>query len=120
MPLMDDSPLSSCCPDLEQFLDPELFKALADHRRLTLLLRLCGSREALTVGELSECCGVHLSGVSRHLAQLHRAGAIAVERRGREVLYRPNIKNLVSTLRGLADALSQYPSEDCLSTRSST
>lgn len=115
---MDDLPLPSCCPDLEQFLDPELFKALSDHRRLTLLLRLCGTREALTVGELSECCGVHLSGVSRHLAQLHRAGAIAVERKGREVLYRPNIKNLVSTLRGLANALDQYPSADCGKPRS--
>ena len=116
---MEDETFPSCCPDLEQFLDPELFKALSDSRRLTLLLRLCGTREALTVGELSDCCGVHLSGVSRHLSQLHRAGAIAVERKGREVLYRPNIKNLVSTLRGLADALSQYPSSDCSSTRSS-
>ena len=43
--------------------------------RLALLGRLAMAREPLTVTEVADCCGVHLSGVSRHLKMLHGAGS---------------------------------------------
>lgn len=97
------------CPSaLQRHLDPELFRALGDPVRLTLLARIAAAAEPLTVNEASACCGVHLSGVSRHLKILLRAGAVEAEKRGREVRYRVAARPLIDMLRGLADAL-----EDC-------
>ena len=97
-----------CIAALERNLRPELFRVLADPTRLGLLGRLILCSEPSTVGELGDCCGVHISGVSRHLAALREAGVVHAERRGREVLYRPDCAVLVESLRGLADAI-----EDC-------
>lgn len=104
---MTTRPLSiptDCCAGLGQRLDPDLFQALCDPVRLALVVRLAGA-EALTVGEATECCDVHLSGVSRHLAILKRAGVVEAEKRGREVLYRLRAEELAESLRGVAEAL---------------
>ncbi|NNL68138.1 MAG: helix-turn-helix transcriptional regulator, partial [Myxococcales bacterium] len=61
----------------------------------------------LTVTEASACCGIHFSGVSRHLTQLRRAGVVRAEKQGREVHYELEAGALVSTLRGVAGAIEQ-------------
>jgi len=97
-----------CLNALERNLRPELFKALCDPNRLVLLSRLILAREPLTVSEAGQCCGLHISGVSRHLSLLKRAGAVSSRKSGREVTYQVNSDEIVQTLRGLADAI-----EDC-------
>lgn len=91
--------------DLESRLDPALFKALCDPNRLALVARLAGG--PLSVSEASECCGVHVSGTSRHLKLLERAGVVRASRRGREVRYALDAPTLVAALRGLADAIEE-------------
>jgi len=95
----------ACADALEAHLDPSVFKALCDPSRLALVGRLATSAGTLNVSEASECCGVHISGTSRHLTMLKAAGIVAAERRGREVRYRLKTEQLVSLLRGLADCL---------------
>jgi ArsR family transcriptional regulator, arsenate/arsenite/antimonite-responsive transcriptional repressor len=97
----------ACSAALARHLRPELFKALADPRRLALLAQLAVAAEPLTVTQASGCCGVHISGVSRHLAALRDAGVLHADKRGREVAYRLDFQTLVGALRGLADALEE-------------
>ena len=102
------TPLPSVCVDaLNERLEPELFQALCDPVRLSLLAHLAASGRALTVTEASQCCGIHFSGVSRHLALLKRAGVVRAEKHGREVHYVLEADALTSALRGLADALDE-------------
>ncbi len=116
----------TCTDALERYLDPVIFKALGDPTRLALLARLATAGEPQTVTGLSSCCGVHLSGVSRHLKMLHDAALIRSERQGREVRYRLACGALTATLRGLADALEQCqascrsagsPTDECCSNK---
>lgn len=90
---------------LEQHLKPALFKALCDPSRLALLSRLATCGGSMSVSEASDCCGVHVSGTSRHLKMLEQAGVLRAERQGREVRYELNAGELVTALRGLADAI---------------
>ena len=90
---------------LQSQLRPELFRALCDPNRLTLVARLASASAPLTVTEASTCCGVHLSGVSRHLAMLRDAGVVRATRHGREVRYELDCGALASALRQFADAL---------------
>ena len=96
---------SQCLDLLAGRLRPDFFKALSDPTRLAILARLASSPTPLTVSEASQCCGVHFSGVSRHLKQLQDAGLVAATKKGREVVYRPLLAELAQTLRGLADAV---------------
>ena len=82
-----------------------MYRALGDPNRLTLLVRLAGATRPLTVTELGDCCGVHISGVSRHLALMRDAGLIEARREGREVRYVLNVETFTGNLRGLADAV---------------
>ncbi len=95
----------ACIEALDAHLDAGVFKALCDPNRLALVARLATSRDAMNVSEASACCGVHISGTSRHLSMLKAAGIVAAERRGREVFYRLRTGHLVALLRGLADSL---------------
>ena len=99
---------AACAESLDRHLRPELFRALGDANRLTLLGRLALAQEPMTVTEASSCCGVHLSGVSRHLGVLRDAGIVRAEKLGREVRYHVDCAVLTEALRGLADAI-----EDC-------
>ncbi len=81
----------------------DFFAAMTEPQRLTLLARLAGCAQPLTVTEASTCCGVHLSGVSRHLAILRQIGVVSAEKRGREVYYALHRKELAVALRGVAD-----------------
>ena len=89
---------------LDPHLNATLFKALCDPNRLALLSRLasCGS---MSVSEASDCCGVHVSGTSRHLKMLEQAGVLRATRKGREVRYALSAAELVAALRGFADAI---------------
>jgi len=111
---MDDAthPTETALEELRRYLDPEMFRALGDPTRLALLARLVSSSGPQTVTELSDCCGVHLSGVSRHLKMLRDADLISAERSGREVLYDLDCTALAGTLRNLADALERC-AESC-------
>jgi len=84
---------------------PAFFRALGEPTRLAVVARLACAGRPLTVGEVADCCGVHLSGVSRHLGVLHRAGLVSVSRKGREAHYSLNREVLTRELRALADAL---------------
>lgn len=99
---------AACGEALAAHLRPEVFQALCDPTRLALLARLATADEPLTVTEAAACCGVHVSGTSRHLALLKSAGVVRAERHGREVRYELDCDTLVGALRGLADAI-----EDC-------
>ena len=59
------------------------------------------------VTEITSCCGVHISGVSRHLAKLRQVGLVTKEKSGREVRYTLNTGELTAVLRGMADALER-------------
>jgi DNA-binding transcriptional ArsR family regulator len=96
---------ADCRTFLRDQLRPELFRALCDPNRLTLVARLASASGPLTVTEAGTCCGVHISGVSRHLAMLRDAGVIQATRQGREVRYELDCGALASALRQLADAL---------------
>jgi DNA-binding transcriptional ArsR family regulator len=96
----------SCCGSgLQAFLSPRLFKALADPRRLALLVRMADERRSCTVGQLAEGSGVDLSVVSRHLAILREAGVIRCVKQGREVRCTVPTGAVARILRDLADAL---------------
>ena len=99
---------AACVQSLDRHMRPELFRALCDPTRLTLVGRLAISEHPKTVTEISGCCGVHLSGVSRHLGILRDAGVVCSEKQGREVRYALACDVLVEALRGMADAI-----EDC-------
>jgi DNA-binding transcriptional ArsR family regulator len=94
---------------LQEALQPELFHALADQTRLALLMRLVAAEGPQTVTELADCCGVHLSGVSRHLAMLRSAEILEAKKHGREVRYSLRRTQLANTLRVIADAVDPSP-----------
>ena len=96
----------ACSVALATRLDAGFFKALGDVTRLTIVLRLATAPQPLTVSEVSTCCGTHLSGVSRHLSYLERAGIVSSEKVGREVFYRLNHEVLAEQFTGLVAAFS--------------
>jgi len=98
---------------LQDQFDPELFRALGDETRLALVARLAQAAEPMTVTEAAECCGVHLSGVSRHLAALRNAGIVEAQKHGREVRYSLDCGALALLLRDLAGALEACQAQCC-------
>lgn len=104
-PTTEREPAGSPAAALDRHLRPELFRALGDATRLEVLGRLITASGPQTVSDVADCCGVHLSGVSRHLAILRDAGIVRAERDGREVLYRLDRRALTGALRRLADAI---------------
>ena len=99
------APPSKCADVLGEHIQPEFFQALCDPVRVAIVAHLAITAQPLTVTEASHCCGIHFSGVSRHLALLKRVGIVHAEKRGREVFYKLETRSLISTLRGVADAL---------------
>jgi ArsR family transcriptional regulator, arsenate/arsenite/antimonite-responsive transcriptional repressor len=96
-----------CCQPLDSVLSPKLFKALCDPNRIAILVRLAETCGPCTVSQVAGCCPVDLSVVSRHLAQLRDAGILHAEKRGKEVHYSFRARELVSTLRAIADAIER-------------
>jgi ArsR family transcriptional regulator, arsenate/arsenite/antimonite-responsive transcriptional repressor len=96
-----------CCEPLGSVLSPKLFKALCDPNRVAILARLAETCAPCTVSQVAGCCPVDLSVVSRHLAQLRDAGILHAEKHGKEVHYSIRARELVSTLRAIADAIER-------------
>lgn len=95
------------CLNLNLENHSSLFKALGDPNRINLLskiceLGLCGTKEA-NLKELSRCCDIDQSVVSRHLKTLEKACVLNSDRRGKEVFYSLNCGQLSNVLRKLAD-----------------
>ena len=93
---------------IDKVLDAELFKALSDPTRLTLLACLAKCGRMCSVTEVAECCSVDFSVVSRHLSMLADAGVLASRKEGRTMFYQVQFERLCDSLRALADAI-----EDC-------
>lgn len=85
-------------------LEPALFKALGDPTRATLVACIARCGRGCSVKEVSACCSVDTSVVSRHLSTLEGAGLLVSERAGRVVRYRVRYEDVSATLRALADA----------------
>ena len=92
---------------LVSLLEPTLFRSLADPTRLQMLHRLSRASEPQTVTEIADCCGVHLSGVSRHLAALREAGVVSAHKQGREVRYVLDCGRVAAAFKELAEAFEQ-------------
>ncbi len=79
-------------------------RLMADSSRAAVLVELIDGR-ALPPSELAEVAGVSRSTISEHLAQLHEAGFLAVERGGRNRYFRlagPEVAEAVEALGALA------------------
>ena len=96
---------SGCCGPVDELLDVELFRALGDPTRLRLLSCLAKCGRPCSVTELTECCVVDLSVVSRHLVCLERAGVLSSSKQGRTVLYTVRYKHLAEAFRALGKAI---------------
>jgi DNA-binding transcriptional ArsR family regulator len=103
-----------CCCDLETCMRPEVFRALADPRRLEILVGLAhAAGSARTVGEVAADAPVDLSVVSRHLAHLRDADLVTAERDGRSVRYAARGAELSALLRQIADAIDSCCGGSC-------
>ena len=96
---------TSCCRELDKWLEPDTFRALGEPSRAALLMLLAGTPGPRSVGELAAELPIDLSVVSRHLKVLKDVGVVTAERSGKEVRYRLACGDLVRMLRNLADAL---------------
>lgn len=98
---------------LGEALSPAFFKVLGDATRVRLFVCLARCRRACTVGELSECCSVDLSVVSRQLSALAESGLVTSERRGRVVWYTAQTGALADRLEDVSAALRALSAEPC-------
>jgi ArsR family transcriptional regulator len=96
-----------CCSSLGVVLTPELFKALGDPTRVSLLVHLAECCGEMSVSQVAECYPIDMSVVSRHLATLRDAGVVTSVKRGKEVLYSVRADSLVRTLRAIADEIEK-------------
>jgi ArsR family transcriptional regulator, arsenate/arsenite/antimonite-responsive transcriptional repressor len=95
------------CGPIDTLLDPELFKALCDPTRASLIACIAKCGRGCSVGEVADCCSVDFSVVSRHLSMLAKAGVLASMKEGRTVFYRVRYGELCRSLRSLADAIEE-------------
>lgn len=92
---------------LSQTLSPQLFKALAEENRLSILSRLAQSGSRVTVSEIADGLPIQLSVVSRHLAILRDAEVVDSQRQGKNVYYWLRTRRLAQQFRRLAHLLEE-------------
>ena len=98
--------LPDCCTiALEDAMRPDLFRALCDPVRISIVATLAARNDPATVSDIAECCGIDFSGVSRHLKILKEASVLSATRDGRKVLYWLDADMLAMTLRTMAEAI---------------
>ncbi len=104
-----------CCKPNLNILN-KMFKALGDSNRMAIFEHLCNccrsGRYQCNVKEVSTCCDVDLSVVSRHLSQLKKAQILKSSKNGKEVFYSINAKELAQELRNLADYIENFCKEN--------
>jgi len=86
-----------------------LLKALGEFNRLSIVYELCQCVAPQNAMCLCSCCGVDASGVSRHLKTLEQEGVLSSEKKGRQVTYSLNRKEVANNLRTLADIVETNP-----------
>ena len=96
--------------DVQKIAD--LFKALGEFNRLSLVYRLCECQLPQNAMCLCDCCSVDASVVSRHLKVLAQEGVVSFEKKGREKTYTLNRSYLANQLRELADLIENEPTEE--------
>ncbi len=106
------SQAAACPGPLDDVLDTDLFKALCDPTRASLLACIAKCGRACTVSEVADCCDVDFSVVSRHLGVLERAGLLESQRAGRSVRYRVRYDDLCTRLRAIASAIESCTCND--------
>ncbi|MFK7884820.1 MAG: ArsR/SmtB family transcription factor [Phycisphaerales bacterium] len=99
---------------LDGLLDAALFKALADPTRAKLVACIARCGRGCSVKEVSACCTVDTSVVSRHLTLLESAGVLSSERDGRVVRYQARYADVSAVLRDIADALEACVLDDAV------
>lgn len=82
-----------------------VFAALGDATRLALIHRLAGG-EPLSIARLSQGLSITRQAVTKHLGALRSAGLVRRERRGREALYRLDVRAIDDARQSL-DTISQ-------------
>ena len=85
--------MQRCCPPakiphLNLGTEAELFRALGDTHRLTILAALDRAKHEVCVCDFTEAVPLNQPTVSHHLRILREAGLITGERRGTWVYYR--------------------------------
>ncbi|MGA2760002.1 MAG: metalloregulator ArsR/SmtB family transcription factor [Candidatus Cybelea sp.] len=85
--------IQRCCPpaqipNLDLAAEAELFKALGDPHRLTILAALDRAKYEVCVCDFTGALPLNQPAVSHHLRILREAGLITGERRGTWVYYR--------------------------------
>lgn len=105
--LIPKTPKQAACSTsvLDELLDPEIFKALGDPTRLKLLSCLARCARACSTTEVSECCSVDFSVVTRHLTLLADVGILESEKQGRTVFYKVRYEYLSQVFANLAEAI---------------
>ena len=93
--------------DVQKIAD--LFKALGEFNRLSLVYKLCECQTPQNAMCLCDCCSVDASVVSRHLKVLTQEGVVTFEKKGREKTYSLNRTYLASRLRELANLIEHEP-----------
>lgn len=113
---MDNTPpLPDMCADaLRPLMQPEMFKALSEPMRLSIIAYLATQNAPVTVGAVSQCCGIDFSGVSRHLKILREAGLLNAQKDGRQMLYALEGAHLAGILRAMADGLERCQTQASL------
>jgi len=86
-----------------------LLKAMGEFNRLSIVYELCQCKAPQNAMCLCSCCSVDASGVSRHLKILEQEGVVSSEKKGRQVTYSLNRKEVASNLRALADIVEINP-----------
>lgn len=99
---------------LDSLLSSKFFKAMGDANRIAILCYLSSRCTPLTVSEIAEHLPVDVSVVSRHLGILRDAGILIARKKGKEVYYSINTRNLIANLRAIADAFEACCPEECL------
>lgn len=67
----------------------DIFGALGDQSRLSILRALLDAHESQSQGEMVEATGLSQANISKHLACLVRVGLVTREPRGSSVMYTP-------------------------------
>jgi len=95
-------------PKLEALEDiTSTAKLLSDPSRAEVFSLVCRGEEPQSLSEVSACCEIDQSVVSRHLKTLADAKFLKASRDGRRVLYKPKVKKIIKELRAFADLLEE-------------